>query len=222
MAKLQSNTRIYGTANIDSVLVVGNITSNNSTSNVTGSLRVTGGVGITGNLYTGRIVIAGANNGVTFGDGTTQFTAAAAGIGVGIIAYANTVSSNNLIDTFSQSLYRSANYDIVVQNGSGYEFTKLMVLQTDTNASILEYGILSSSTYSLGNFTANVSGGFVNVYFSPLYTGNTTVNITRTTLSNTGIASVLVLNQTYDFNVVTLPTIDTQTLVNAPIDLNFT
>ena len=97
-----------------------------------------------------------------------------------------------------------------------------MVLQTDTDASILEYGSLSSSAYSLGNFSANVSGGFVNVYFSPLYTGNTTVTATRTTVSNTGIATVLVLNQTYDFNVVTLPTIDTETLVNEPIDLNFT
>ena len=141
---------------------------------------------------------------------------------IGSVAYANTVNSNNLIDTFSQSLYRSANYDIVVQNGSGYEVTKIMVLQTDTDASILEFGSLSSSTYSLGNFSANVSGGFVNVYFSPLYTGNTTVTATRSTVSNTGIASVLVLNQTYDFNVVTLPTIDTQTLVNEPIDLNFT
>ena len=79
MAKLQSNTRIYGTANIDSVLVVGNITPNNSTSNVTGSLQVTGGAGITGNLYAGRIVITGASNGITFVDGTTQTTAASGG-----------------------------------------------------------------------------------------------------------------------------------------------
>lgn len=79
MAKLQSNTRIYGTANIDSVLVVGNITPNNSTSNVTGSLQVTGGAGITGNLYAGRIVITGASNGITFVDGTTQTTAATGG-----------------------------------------------------------------------------------------------------------------------------------------------
>ena len=138
------------------------------------------------------------------------------------VSYANTVNSNNLIDTFSQVAFRSANYDIVVQNGSGYESTRLMVLQTDTDASILEFGSLSSSAYSLGNFSANVSGGFVNVYFSPFYTGNTTVTATRTTVSNTGIATVLVLNQTYDFNVVTLGTIDTQTLVNEPIDLNFT
>jgi hypothetical protein len=59
MAKLLTGTRIYGTANVDSVLVVGNVTSNNSTSNTTGSLIVTGGVGISGNIYVG-----GTNAGV--------------------------------------------------------------------------------------------------------------------------------------------------------------
>ena len=53
MAKLLTGTRIYGTANVDSVLVVGNVTSNNATSNTTGSLIVTGGVGITGNVFIG-------------------------------------------------------------------------------------------------------------------------------------------------------------------------
>jgi hypothetical protein len=163
-------------------------------------------------------------NGITYqyASATNSWKKLTAYLDPGITYYANTVNSNNLIDSFSQAVYRSANYDIVVQNGSGYESTRLMVLQTDTDASILEFGSLSSTTYSLGNFSANVSGGFVNVYFTPFYTGNTALRATRTTVSNIGIASVLILNQTYDFNVVTLPTIDTQTLVNEPIDLNFT
>ena len=45
-----------------------------STSNTTGSLIVTGGVGITGNLYTGNIVLS-VGNSITFGDGTIQTTA---------------------------------------------------------------------------------------------------------------------------------------------------
>ena len=61
MALLKSNTIIYGTANILSVLTVGAVTPNNATSNTTGSLIVYGGVGVTGNLYA---------NTVTFGDGT--------------------------------------------------------------------------------------------------------------------------------------------------------
>jgi len=78
MAKLLTGTRVYGTANVDNILTVGNITPVNSTSNTTGSLVVIGGVGILGNTYTGNLVISGssaAGNGITFADGTRQTTA---------------------------------------------------------------------------------------------------------------------------------------------------
>ena len=60
MAKLLTGTRVYGTANVDSVLRVGNTTPVNSTSNTTGSLIVTGGVGVSGNIYVGG-TSAGSN-----------------------------------------------------------------------------------------------------------------------------------------------------------------
>jgi hypothetical protein len=60
MAKLLTGTRVYGTANVDNVLRVGNITPVISTSNSTGSLIVTGGVGVSGNIYVGG-TNAGAN-----------------------------------------------------------------------------------------------------------------------------------------------------------------
>ena len=60
MAKLLTGTRIYGTANVDSVLRVGNTTPVNSTSNATGSIVVTGGVGVSGNIYVGG-TSAGSN-----------------------------------------------------------------------------------------------------------------------------------------------------------------
>ena len=51
MAQLLSGTRVYGNTSIDSVLIVGNVTPYAATSNSTGSLQVTGGVGITGNTW---------------------------------------------------------------------------------------------------------------------------------------------------------------------------
>jgi hypothetical protein len=51
MARLQSNTTIYGTANVQGTLYVGSVSSNTSTSNITGSLVVTGGIGLTGPIY---------------------------------------------------------------------------------------------------------------------------------------------------------------------------
>jgi cytoskeletal protein CcmA (bactofilin family) len=59
MAKLLGGTRIYGNANVDSILYVnGGI---NSTSNTTGSIVVSGGVGVTGSLYTGNVAVVGVN-----------------------------------------------------------------------------------------------------------------------------------------------------------------
>ena len=75
MALLKSNTIIYGIATVQGNLTVGSVYSNTSISNTTGSLIVTGGLGVTGNLYTGNIVLAAANS-ITFGDGTIMTTAA--------------------------------------------------------------------------------------------------------------------------------------------------
>ena len=55
---------------------IGTVAPQNSTSNATGSLQITGGLGVSGNVYSGRIVITGASNGIIFVDSTSQTTAA--------------------------------------------------------------------------------------------------------------------------------------------------
>jgi len=79
MALLKSNTIIYGTANIQGQLVVGSVSSNASVNISTGSLIVVGGAGISGNLYTGNIILSSTVSGITFGDGTKQTTAGGGG-----------------------------------------------------------------------------------------------------------------------------------------------
>ena len=109
MAKLLTGTRIYDTANVDSVLRVGNTTPVNSTSNTTGSLIVTGGVGVSGNLYSGNIVITGiTSNGITFVDGTRQTTAATGG---GIDQFARDTAN------LSASVNNTQNTSITVSEG---------------------------------------------------------------------------------------------------------
>jgi len=56
MAKLQSNTRIFGTATIDTFLFVNGTATSTSTN--TGALQVAGGAGIANNLYVGGIITA--------------------------------------------------------------------------------------------------------------------------------------------------------------------
>lgn len=56
MAKLQSGTIIYGSANVYASLTVGaNGTQNTAVSNNTGTLIVYGGAGVTGNVYAGAV-----------------------------------------------------------------------------------------------------------------------------------------------------------------------
>ena len=62
MALLRSGTRIYGNATIDTVLEVNG--EDTATSNLTGALKVKGGVGVTGNIFTSeKISAANANLG---------------------------------------------------------------------------------------------------------------------------------------------------------------
>ena len=65
MALLKSNTIIYGTANIQSVLTVGAVTPNNSISSTTGSFIVYGGAGIGGNVYAGGNIYANTSGTTT-------------------------------------------------------------------------------------------------------------------------------------------------------------
>ena len=146
---------------------------------------------------------------------------------VNTIAYANTAGKNNLIDTFSTYAFRTAMYDVQVTNGSGYQSSKLMVVQSDSDAIVSEYSTVSTYLSSLGSFTANVvfnatlNTNVAQLYFNPNYSGNSTVIINRTTIANTGISSTLTLGQTYDLNTISLSTIDLNTYVNEPIDLAF-
>jgi 6-phosphogluconolactonase (cycloisomerase 2 family) len=106
MAKLNSGTRIYGNTAIDTFLTVsGGIASN---SNTTGTLIVTGGAGITGNLYSGNVYITGTSNGITFADGTVQ-TTAASGAANDASARANTV--------YLQGALGSANANVIIIQG---------------------------------------------------------------------------------------------------------
>ena len=65
MARLQSGTRIYGNAIIDTfVSINGNSGPYNATSNITGALRISGGIGLTGNIFSsGNITSTNANLG---------------------------------------------------------------------------------------------------------------------------------------------------------------
>jgi len=99
-----------------------------ATSNTTGALQVTGGVGMAGNLYSGGVYLTGTGNGITFVDGTVQTTAAAS-------------------NAYSQAAFAKAN--TAVQN------TAIIQLQALTLTGNTTSNVIIANTYIFGSATAN-------------------------------------------------------------------
>jgi len=158
MAKLLTGTRVYGTANVDNVLTVGNVTPVNSTSNTTGSLVVTGGVGITGNLYSGNIVITGiTSNGITFADGTRQTTAATGGGSTSAIAFGRVIVAGQ-----PDAIANIANSPLTLVAGSGMTITTVGTSNTITFSSSGGGGASLSGYLANSVIFANSTGYFSN------------------------------------------------------------
>jgi hypothetical protein len=171
MALLKSNTIIYGTANIQSVLTVGAVTPNNSISNTTGSLIVYGGVGITGNLYA---------NTVTFGDGTIMTTAAniSAAFTQANSASANTIYLTGALNTQNANI--SAAFALANATAGG--------LVTANANTVLLFGYVNSANANIiairayANTLLPNTGSLITVNgASQLYVSNTTTSVSNGT-----------------------------------------
>ena len=115
-----------GTVIFSSLVLAQNTTA--STSNTTGTIVVTGGVGVKGNLYTGAITVTGSTaNGITFADGTTQYTAnadsitatSAASFANGAFLRANaSYTAQNTTASFANGAFDKANSAGSFSNGA--------------------------------------------------------------------------------------------------------
>ena len=112
-----------------------------------------------------------------------------------IVANTYLFTSNvaQVADSFSATVYRTAEYTIqVVDNTSpsfGYQMSKLLLVQDGTNAYITEYGQIYSNTAlgAVATFTANISAGVVRLYgtatVGTVSTSNVVAKILRTTFT---------------------------------------
>jgi hypothetical protein len=120
-----------------------------STSNTTGALMISGGVGMVGNLYSGGVYITGAGNGITFVDGTKMTSNTNFVQNTAIIQLqALTLTGNLIANSAGQGIF----VDKFTSNSA--TFTQNMVV--------------------LGNLTANTLLG--NIFFSNVTTTTTQSN----------------------------------------------
>jgi hypothetical protein len=163
MAQLLSNTRIYGFASIDSQTIVGNVTPIASTSNVSGSLVVTGGAGISGNLYAtavysnGSLVLTSSGylaNSIIFAN-TTGYLSNVSGLQYftsNNTLYTTSLYSGNVILS-DASVLRSANTTATMQIVGGANGTYYF---TAYSPKALTVRYLSTTAIGTGNATVTV------------------------------------------------------------------
>jgi hypothetical protein len=169
---------ILGTQTVNGVLTAAANVISNATNN--GSIVVTGngGIGVGGSIVAGGTLTVG-----TLNSGTT----------VNSIYSNNTLISNytsNFItgtgqatlDTYSATLYRTAEYLVQVVDGANIHVEKLMVTHDGTNSYLTEYAVIASSV-ELGTFTATLSGGIMTLYFTPTGATQMTIKVVRTTIT---------------------------------------
>jgi hypothetical protein len=146
-------------------------------SQTTGNGFVTGTFGATnlvGNTIGGGWVGVSANLNLQSNliSGNVTVNATTLGVGTSLIAQINVQTSGNtaqIVDSFVGSLFGTGEYTLTVTNNpsNGYATSKLLVLSdTSTHAYITEWAQMNSNG-SLGTFSANISGGNVNLIFTP-------------------------------------------------------
>lgn len=92
----------------------------------------------------------------------------------------STTTADQIMVALPTATWRGGKFVVTVKNNNanGYHMTEFLILNDGTNALYTEYAALISNS-SLGTFAANVSGGNLNVLYSPTST-NTQVTVTGT------------------------------------------
>jgi hypothetical protein len=99
----------------------------------------------------------------------------------GILSQNTTTSTTNdqILDTFSTSAWRSANYVVTMNAGTDYHTTQITVIHNGTNAYLTEYGMVYTNN-SLGLFNTSIVSGSLRLNITPTFAA-TTVRMLRTT-----------------------------------------
>ena len=137
--------------------------------------------------FTGNVTIGGT---LTYEDVTNidsvGLITARSGIEIGgpVILNINTATSTKTstsqdsIDVFSASTYRSANYQVQITRGTDYHVTTLNILHDGTNVFVSEFGTIRTGE-SLASFTADIDSGNVRILVTPTSETSTVFKLYR-------------------------------------------
>lgn len=140
--------------------------------------------------------------------------------GTGDGLYTNSVtltntSSNQEIDSFNITQYRTVKYLIQIISGGEVESIEISLIHTDINVLMSQYNLMVSGT-ELGTFTAGIDSTNVYLRFSPV-NADTKIDLTRISIIARALNPLLLLN---DLEIQTLTTIDLETDSYPTTDFN--
>jgi hypothetical protein len=83
-------------------------------------------------------------------------------------------TSLTAIDTFAKATYRTAKYVVQVANSGGtvFESSEVLVVHNGTTATMIEYGVVSTSGSSLGTLSTAINGANVELRYTGASSGN--------------------------------------------------
>ena len=106
---------------------------------------------------------------------TKQTLELTAGLVDSSISTTTSVGISTLV-SIASSIYRSANYQIQVIQGSNYNTTSINVLHDGTNAYMTEYGTLNQPV-GIATFSAQINSGTIQLLGYPASTNSTTFKV---------------------------------------------
>ena len=89
----------------------------------------------------------------------------------------STTATNQTVDTFTKTQYRSAKYLVQASAGSAYQ---VLLIHDGTNTHMTEYGVIHTGS-SLYTVSSDISGATVRLLCSPV-NANTTIKLQRLTV----------------------------------------
>ena len=145
-----------------------------SSATFSGNVTVGGTITYDDVTFLDSVGVATARSGLEIGAGsiTTLIT-------LGAATATTTTTSESNIDTFDASVFRSAQYQVQITQGSSYHVTTLNVLHDGSSVYLSEFGTIKTGS-SLATFDADINSGNVRVRATPSSATSTVFKVSKT------------------------------------------
>ena len=145
-----------------------------SSATFSGNVTVGGTITYDDVTFLDSVGVATARSGLEIGAGsiTTLVT-------LGAATATTTTTSESNIDTFDASVFRSAQYQVQITQGSSYHVTTLNVLHDGSSVYLSEFGTIKTGS-SLATFDADINSGNVRVRATPSSDTSTVFKVSKT------------------------------------------